>query len=292
MSDCPATLSVSAPCLPDSTTLPIVRIAPRRARPLPRRTRPVLLGWAASGLYHLALLALVVWLPATHYASIANLSGRPSARTLTLIPPTETVDTVEEARSVVFDTRAVENLPSNFQSTPSALTPPALPAVRAQMPLPFSRESDILLDADHGTREPAARSLVARARPPVPKSTSLEMPLTGPRRKRSSPLPRALSKPPPTAVFVETVSARPLDNPSPRFPAEAMRRGIEGRVVLRLAVSADGRVSRVDVVQSAGYAILDEAAVDAARHWIFEPARRQGNRVASCVTLPVRFVLH
>jgi protein TonB len=90
---------------------------------------------------------------------------------------------------------------------------------------------------------------------------------------------------------VESTSAKPLDNPPPRFPSEARRRRIEGRVVLRLAVSAMGEVSRVEVVESAGYAILDEAAIDTVRRWIFEPARRNGRPVASTVTLPVRFLL-
>ena len=44
------------------------------------------------------------------------------------------------------------------------------------------------------------------------------------------------------------------------YPLLARRRGWEGRVVLRIDVSADGEVSNIHVAQSSGYPVLDDSA--------------------------------
>jgi protein TonB len=80
-------------------------------------------------------------------------------------------------------------------------------------------------------------------------------------------------------------------NPAPGYPTRARRRGWEGRVVLEVAVAADGTVNAVEVRESSGYATLDRAARDAVRGWRFSPASEHGVAVADKVTVPVRFAL-
>jgi TonB family protein len=65
-----------------------------------------------------------------------------------------------------------------------------------------------------------------------------------------------------------------------------------GAVMLDVLVSADGRAAEVVVKRSSGYRILDQAAVAAVRHWLFQPGRTEGLPVASHVDVPVRFRLH
>jgi TonB family protein len=78
----------------------------------------------------------------------------------------------------------------------------------------------------------------------------------------------------------------------PRYPESARRRGIEGTVLLKMRITAQGRVEDVQVVRSAGYPELDESAIEAVRRWRFEPARRNGAPVAEdAVLLPVVFQL-
>ena len=78
----------------------------------------------------------------------------------------------------------------------------------------------------------------------------------------------------------------------PRYPESARRRGIEGTVLLKMRITAQGRVEDVQVVRSAGYPDLDESAIEAVRRWRFEPARRNGEPVAEdAVLLPVVFQL-
>jgi protein TonB len=89
-------------------------------------------------------------------------------------------------------------------------------------------------------------------------------------------------------------SARPIGGyqVKPRYPESARRRGIEGTVLLKMRITAQGRVEDVQVVRSTGYPELDESAIAAVRRWRFEPARRNGAPVAEeAVLLPVVFQL-
>jgi protein TonB len=80
-------------------------------------------------------------------------------------------------------------------------------------------------------------------------------------------------------------------NPLPRYPTAARRRGLEGRVVLRVFVGSDGRARSVSVRTGSTHPILDEAAVETLRRWRFEPARQAGMPVAAWVDVPITFRL-
>jgi protein TonB len=80
-------------------------------------------------------------------------------------------------------------------------------------------------------------------------------------------------------------------NPKPKYPSVARSRGWEGKVILRVQVSADGDSEGVTVIQSSGHDILDEAAVDAVEGWRFIPAKRGDTAVASTVNVPIKFGL-
>lgn len=58
-------------------------------------------------------------------------------------------------------------------------------------------------------------------------------------------------------------------NNPPDYPAIARAMGYQGRVTLLLEVMPDGSCGSVDITRSSGYAILDTAALRAARGWIF-----------------------
>lgn len=45
------------------------------------------------------------------------------------------------------------------------------------------------------------------------------------------------------------------------YPAEARQRNLEGSLVLTVAVSRDGSIEAIDVIQPSGYPLLDEAAI-------------------------------
>lgn len=97
--------------------------------------------------------------------------------------------------------------------------------------------------------------------------------------------------PPPVEVTPPRFDAAYLDNPAPLYPALARRAREEGRVLLRVLVSADGRAQMVELAQSSGSERLDEAAIDAVRRWRFVPARRGDQRIAAHVNVAVVFSL-
>jgi protein TonB len=111
---------------------------------------------------------------------------------------------------------------------------------------------------------------------------------------------------PATAVDPTPIRAKPTPAPSaPRIVADAVRqscppashpaalreRGIEGSVLLRVKVDAQGRAAEVQLQSSSGWRLFDEAALQQARACRFIPATQDGQAIDSWVEFPVRFAL-
>ena len=81
------------------------------------------------------------------------------------------------------------------------------------------------------------------------------------------------------------------DNAAPVYPESARRRRQQGVVVISVSVSADGQVTALRVRDSSGFPVLDEAALEAVRHWRFAPATRGGVPIAAQGYVELPFVL-
>jgi len=90
---------------------------------------------------------------------------------------------------------------------------------------------------------------------------------------------------------VDELVRRPISSPAPEYPVEARRTGQEGRVVLLVQLDASGGVVRVDLKESSGSRLLDEAAMEAVRRWRFSPAGEGVTNAASQLFVPIRFSL-
>jgi protein TonB len=102
----------------------------------------------------------------------------------------------------------------------------------------------------------------------------------------------APSPPPvPVAVVPPNFSADYLDNPPPAYPSISRRMGEQGKVVLRVLVSAKGAPDKVELKSSSGSNRLDDTAVETVRHWRFVPARQGEEPVAAWVLVPITFTL-
>ncbi len=102
----------------------------------------------------------------------------------------------------------------------------------------------------------------------------------------------AAASPAPTPVPAPVVAdAVPLATPRPGYPRLSRRAGEEGSVLCRLHVGADGRVRRVEVVESSGHERLDRAAAETLSDWQFEPRREDGRAVDARVLHRVTFRL-
>jgi len=100
--------------------------------------------------------------------------------------------------------------------------------------------------------------------------------------------PAALPSPAPTPPAFD---ANYLENPAPAYPPLSRRLNEEGKAVVRVWVSAEGRAERVELARSSGFERLDRAALEAVGRWRFVPATQGERTVAASVLVPVAFVL-
>jgi TonB family protein len=84
------------------------------------------------------------------------------------------------------------------------------------------------------------------------------------------------------------VIARPLAPIQPRYPKELLNRRVEGAVVARIVVWADGTVGPGELVSSSDEAFTTSAR-EALRRARFEPGRLDDRPVASRVTVKLSF---
>ena len=96
-------------------------------------------------------------------------------------------------------------------------------------------------------------------------------------------------EPPPSGIR----EAIPLyrENPPPRYPRLARRKGYEGTVVLEVLVNPQGKVADCRIIRSCGYSVLDKAAMKSIRNWLFEPGMRGDKKVEMWVKVPIKFQL-
>ena len=98
------------------------------------------------------------------------------------------------------------------------------------------------------------------------------------------------ANPPKRRSWPSARSSRPASSagssPDPDLAREAH---IEGVVILEATTDIYGRVASVRVLR--GHALLDAAAVDAVRQWVYEPLLVNGRPRPVTFTVTVRFVL-
>jgi periplasmic protein TonB len=183
-------------------------------------------------------------------------------------------------------------------ATTEPTPPPVQPEPPPPTPLPTPPEP-----------EQEAQPVPAEPPPPVQKP-SPKQPATARAHRAPSP-PNASRTPSQPASPSEQASAavgsagptvtaaivppRPVagmeTNRAPIYPEIARRRGEEGRVMLRVDVSADGMPLDVSVAGTSGHPSLDSAAISAVRQWRFIPATQAGRSVAAVADVPIRFHL-
>jgi protein TonB len=142
--------------------------------------------------------------------------------------------------------------------------------------------------------KPIARSPLPQrpvARPPL-LAVESSAPVTAAVAPQPQPEPVVpLPAPAPPRVVPPSFDAAYLQNPPPAYPLMSRRRGEQGKVVLRVHVTADGAADQVQVRISSGHERLDQAATEAVRQWRFVPARQGDQPFAAWVLVPIVFAL-
>lgn len=77
-----------------------------------------------------------------------------------------------------------------------------------------------------------------------------------------------------------------------RYPAQARRMGVEGRVFVQFVVAKDGSLQDIEVIKGIGSGCDEEAAriVSLSPKW--RPAKQRGKPVKQRIVLPIFFKLH
>ncbi len=142
------------------------------------------------------------------------------------------------------------------------------------------------------TPEPAQEEAPAMTQAPKPAST--------PRPVRPRPVVKATPAPAvsaapkapsgPVRVGGEIREPRKIKNVNPVYPELAKRARQQGVVILECTISAEGNVTDVKVLRGQG--MLDQAAVDAVRKWVYEPTLLNGIPVPVVMTVTVNFRLN
>lgn len=180
---------------------------------------------------------------------------------------------------------------SRQQSIALAALPRATQVIDRPIDPPITRTEVPSVERQPVETKPVTERRKQPVRPvPLPRTgpQPVELP-DEPVEEVSQPTPAAA---PQSVGTTETTPARSLQNPSPLYPADAVRRGIEGVVTLRVTIGANGLVKSVEIARSSGHRILDNSALDAVRNWEFDPASREDKPVEWTARLPIRFRLN
>ena len=167
---------------------------------------------------------------------------------------------------------------------PPQVIPPA-PPEKVQKPIKQHREKPA----------PAPRPVIAvtPAKVSAPTTFTVPAPVVTP-PPLAPPAPASNSAPPaPPSTTVSAVrfDAAYLQNPHPAYPALSRRLGEEGKVLLKVRVTAEGRAAAVDIEKTSNFERLDESARQSVARWRFVPARRGDEAIEATVIVPIVFRL-
>ena len=146
-------------------------------------------------------------------------------------------------------------------------------------PLPANRDRGAsgMGERDREREDDADRAADARLPPPP-------APIAPP-----APPPAPLPPPEPVAATQAPVPL-PGQTPPPNYPRRALRRGIEGVVMVRVDVGPDGVPTSVGISSSSRSRDLDRAAIEAVERWRFRPAiAADGRPTVGTVVIPIEF---
>lgn len=75
------------------------------------------------------------------------------------------------------------------------------------------------------------------------------------------------------------------------YPQAAKRLRLSGSLMLKIQILKNGRVGEIEVLKGSGMRILDKAAIESVKTWLFYPATKNGTPVNSRIKVPITFKL-
>lgn len=189
-----------------------------------------------------------------------------------LYPLTLSIDPLETTLPAPVQVKLTES------ASPVQATPPARPE-KPMTQKPPLREKP--------THTPQPVIALAPDRTSAPATFAVPAPAASPSAAQAASTPA----PAQAAVTAARFDAAYLHNPHPAYPALSRRMGEEGKVLLKVRVTPDGRAAAVDVEKSSNFDRLDDAALRSVAHWRFVPAKRGEEAIEATVIVPIVFRL-
>ena len=140
---------------------------------------------------------------------------------------------------------------------------------------------------------PPPKQTPPKAPPPIQTSAVVAeaAPIAAPVQTVAAVAPAEPAPPPPAPVKPAFGGIGYKNNPAPDYPAQAVRQGWQGTVLLRVRVLASGTVEAIEVIRSSGKKLLDDAAIETVQRWVFAPSTRGSAAIDGFATVPIEFKL-
>lgn len=238
-------------------------------------------------------------MPRDLFGDIVHPATRVGSRRWYTLPLSLLIHTVVLAALVIVPLMATGVLPAPRHVLPEFIQvapevppepPPAHPALAATPRTVLTANPDVApLDAPTGVRdelgivepEPAAAGVAGGLPEGVAGSILSGLPDAAP---PVAPLAPAA----PIRVSQMRAPAK-VHHVSPDYPVIAQQARVQGTVILEAVIDASGKVTDARVLRS--IALLDQAALDAVRQWVFTPTLLNGVPVPIVMTVTVTFTL-
>ena len=112
--------------------------------------------------------------------------------------------------------------------------------------------------------------------PPAVAPSSTEQAASGGETSRAGSSTPPATRQPARQPSGVTTSVTPIRTDPPKYPSAALRRRIEGSVVIEFTVLTDGTTSDIEIVSANPPRVFDREAIRAVSRWTFEPAMVDG----------------
>ncbi|MEO6183652.1 MAG: TonB family protein [Verrucomicrobiota bacterium] len=189
---------------------------------------------------------------------------------------------------ILFSIQSLEEVPSEREKLPSPEPVPRMvqkilppPEIK---PIQIAPKSELPQQIAEAVNVPSPVESISNTNPPPLSTIQIAPP---PRQETSAQNYLSASAP----SVVVNAAPRYRENRQPVYPPLARRKRQEGLVILNVVVNVKGAATKVEVKQGTGFALLDNAAVEAVRTWSFEPAKIDNRAIVSSVEIPISFKL-
>lgn len=171
--------------------------------------------------------------------------------------------------------------PPKLAEPPPPPPPPPRPTIRPIEEPPPPTAITLEKPPEEPPKAPEPAPVVVAPAPPTPTPPPVA----------AAPAPPAPPPPQPLVRSIGDAGIEYVKAPALSYPPISLRLRETGDLLVRVLVNEQGKVDKVEIQKSSGYARLDNAARDAAMKAVFKPYIDGGRAVTVWVTVPFSFKL-